>query len=189
MTSAPTENGDYLAVLKGRGEYSGTYKTSVSVIDFTDFSNDGVSGGIIQNSFYLKDGVLAGGSINFEFNFEDHHRKLVEGTDFTVTWLDSDGELEGTPTVPGSYTLKCTGIGNFHGERVISDVSILAANDFSRARVDYSGAMILPGVGFVSPTFTLRFDDEQADAITYEFVGWKNEAGEPINGNPTESGS
>lgn len=188
MTGAPTEGGDYLAVLEGRGEYSGTCKIYVSINDFTDFSNDGVSGGVIQDSFYLKDGVLTGGNINFEFNFEDHHRKLVEGTDFTVTWLDSDGELKGSPTVPGLYTLKCTGIGNFHGERTIDDVRILAANDLSRAHVDYSGAMILPGVGFVSPTFTLRFDDEQADTITYEFVGWKNEAGELINGNPTESG-
>ena len=156
------------------------------VTDYSDVSSASASWGTLV----IKGGIVQTESLQVYWWFEGERHLLAEGTDYTVSWRDSDGNpLDGGPTQAGTYDLVVSGIGEYHGEGVFT-VDVRDGNDISLARADYdsSDSYLVPGGAFHAPSFTLTLDGEELPADAWELVGWRDENGQPLEGEPSSGG-
>ncbi|WP_207647516.1 hypothetical protein, partial [Ruminococcus sp. YE71] len=131
LDEAPTEVGDYTAVITGLDNYQGTVTKDFSIK--TEIDDAVITLG--ENSSEVKTVVLG-------------ETELTEDTDYTVSYEEDGEELEEAPTAPGSYTVIITGTGGYIGTATedfvikpdVKDADItLAANSPDVDSVEYDG--------------------------------------------------
>ena len=176
LLGAPTAIGSYKVEFAGHGTYTGSKKLSFYIYDAHDLSNAILS----MNSDYAYTGSpvkLSSGDDEPEVTI--NNSTLTAGTDYTISYLDSNGEtLAAAPSALGSYTAVFTGKGSYSGEAT-SDFAIYPANDLrfatygNKYSYSYTGnpvvldvEVIMNGKKLVEGTdYTLSYYDNQIDSL------------------------
>lgn len=138
LGSAPTDIGDYYAVFKGMGLYSGEKQESFSIKEAKSL----ISAEISLNHYYAYTGapvVITGLKVEYD------GVTLIEGTDYTVKYFNDMGEeLSSLPSSIGQYQIQIVGKGlytNSYGSFFL----ILDTNALMLAQVSMTDTYVYTG--------------------------------------------
>ena len=140
LDSAPTEPGNYTVFILGNGCYTGYMEVPFSIA--ADITNAEIT---FADNFTAVSSVILGG------------KTLIENTDYTITYKQSETVLDSVPTIPGNYTVVITGKGEFTGSvekefmltAEIWEAEItLADNSAEILSVTYQGIELIAGTDY-----------------------------------------
>ena len=194
LEGEPTEPGTYSAVIEGIGEYHGALAVGCQVLDYSDLGV-GPYAASVSGDVYLRDGKLTIPEVYVWYSDSSGDGFQLGSDCWEITgWRDAAGNaLEGEPTEPGDYQLVIGGRGEYHGEltascRVGSYYDLGSGPYYALASDVYlrDGEPLTPEVS----VFQRGVDGSDVELGTdfWGFVGWRDSAGNSLEGDPAEPG-
>ena len=197
ITSPPSKPGYYEALLEGKNGYSGTRYASFTIQDPLSLSSSYVEFG---DSFWADGTPVTIEKLDFEVCLasSEGQKKLKKGEDYeAASWWndDTDEQLNGAPSEPGSYRVVLAGKNGYKGEtsesfairdpKSLDDYSVNRAYtlwaDGTPASAKRLGLALYATINGERKTLELDKD--------YKVAGWANgNTGEALTGAPSEPG-